>query len=155
MKGPADVEPDKWIKPKVSRLQVPYAYRAHCVALAAIDVQYLRTLVVDSEISDADWFPTSAITELHILSLLSGYAPEVYVSKEMVAMVKQAPRSIEVLCIDLGCSSDGFQIAIRIFDGLGWENLPLLRSLGLYVPCQLWEIPHVSRLPPSNISCSI
>ena len=63
---PADVEPDKKVAVKVSRLRVVEC-DGFCQLLAAIDARYLRTLAMDNKFFDhVDWLSQSALTELHI-----------------------------------------------------------------------------------------
>ena len=134
LRGPADAEPEKRVKLKVSRLQVTKCV-AHCQAFAAIDPRYLRTLAVDHDVvvSDyIDWLPKSALTEFIIhLGHVSWVANKEYI-KQTHAMLMQAPQSIEALSLPLGVHTGSAQGRIRsMFHGPAWKNLPLLRSLTL------------------------
>ena len=145
LQGPADAEPDKRIKLKVPRLEVT----GHCTGnhqpLAAVDAQHLRTLAVDFAVWDVDWFSHSAITELHVVPDLSEYTGVDLHCRDMPVMIKQMPRSIETLRLNIGVGPKNIKTVTRkVFGSPGWNDLPLLQSLVLQASCLAIDIPHVS-----------
>jgi hypothetical protein len=146
LQGPANVEPEKRVKVKVSRLQV-----VNCIELrpliTAIDARYLRTLAIDNNFFDhVHWLSPSALTELYITIWLwrdIDVTPDVtpdYMQR-LHAILMQAHQSLEGLTLFFDCSLPVRleDIIRRMFDNPVWKNLPLLRSLKLIVQFPLGD----------------
>lgn len=135
--GPADVEPEKWVKLKVSRLEVVKSKRL-LQPIAAVDARWLHSLAMDYTPYDRfDWLLESALTELRLYLHFDcwnlfreddGYREWVH------AILMQTPRSLETLGIFLDVPLGPAPDVIKsMFDHTVWKNLALLRSLTLRV----------------------
>ncbi|KAF8550789.1 hypothetical protein OG21DRAFT_1513572 [Imleria badia] len=136
MDGPADVEPEKRAKLKVSRLEVVKSKQL-LQPIAAIDARCLRSLAMDFTPYDRfDWLPESAVTELRLylnFDCWNWFQEDGYMER-LHAILMQAPRSLETLGIffdvPLGPAPD---VVRRMFDHTAWKNVPLLRLLTLRI----------------------
>ncbi|KIJ19329.1 hypothetical protein PAXINDRAFT_96730 [Paxillus involutus ATCC 200175] len=117
--GPADVDPGKRLKVKVSCLQVYECGYSHQLA-AALDVRHLRTLTTDMNI---DWLSETTLTEL---SVNDGEFCGPGNNGRLRRILSEMPQSIQVLTLPVYDRPD-----IELFGDPLWKNRPLLRSLTL------------------------
>ena len=126
---PVDIEPQKRVRVKVSRLRV-----VQCDGLrqpvAAIDARYLRTLAMDFLFLDfVDWLSQSTLTELHV-TIWRPFDVTLDSMQQLHAIL-QAHQSLEALVLFIDCPLSEEDIVRRLFDDPMWNRLPLLRSLTL------------------------
>ena len=134
LSGAVDVELEKRVRVKVSRLQM-----VDCIGvrqpIAAIDARSLRTLVMDDLTFDhVTWLSQTALTELHVTIRRSFDNSVDLQMQRLYAILIQAHQSLEALALFVEVSFGLAQEVVRnTFDDPAWKNLPLLRSLTLSV----------------------
>ncbi|KIJ08748.1 hypothetical protein PAXINDRAFT_18129 [Paxillus involutus ATCC 200175] len=134
--GPADVDPGKRSKVKVSRLRVHKCHGGH-QPVAAIDARHLRTLTMDPDfVHGIDWLSETALTELYVFGNEDRYMGVVRLKR----ILSEMPQSIQVLTLPVYPGSD-----IGLSGDPVWENIPLLRSLTLE------EVEQFPGIPPMTV----
>ena len=153
--GPADVEPDEWVKIKLTRLCVTDCEGVR-QPIAATDPRSLRTLDMDGPfLEEVDWLPQSALTELYFRTQALNSVNSVEYIEQLHTVLTQVPKSLEAIWLYVDTSSPIAQdIVGRIFDDPEWKNLPLVRSLTLEVPVMPW-LDQVCQSSSSILYCSL
>lgn len=141
LQGPADVEPEKRVKVKVSRLQVLHCNLGFRQALAAIDPQHLRVLDMDHKFLDqVNWRLLSSLIELRFYDPYGPFqgAEELFMQR-LHAFLIQVPQSLEELRLAVDISGLPYILDGNMFDDPAWRNLSL-RSLALVVESPGWDV---------------